>query len=109
LSGTDYPLSSAFSVEKDAIASRAIQILLVFASIALGNIAAGTVFLVLLQAFKSLIYTDIQHLEWVWRLLLGLGLIPAMLTLYARLTISETAPYKQCVYRRSAYLSDINY
>ena len=58
--------------------------------------AASIVFLVLLKAFEGSIATNINHLEWVWRLLLGIGIIPAVFTLYARLTIAETLPYKQC-------------
>ncbi|KAF9892875.1 Inorganic phosphate transporter pho84 [Aspergillus nanangensis] len=95
--GADYPMSSALSVEKAALGSRAVQVLSVFAFIGVGNYAASIVFIVLLRAFKSAIYNDIQALEWVWRLLLGIGMIPAALTLYARLTLNETKPYEQYV------------
>lgn len=70
--------------------------LTVFANIGLGNIAASIVFLVLLKAFEGAIAENQNHLEWVWRLLLGIGIVPAAFTLYARLTITETQPYKQC-------------
>lgn len=92
----DYPLSSALAAEKSPFGSRAIQVLAVFSNIGLGNIAASIVFLVLLKAFESSVAENIDHLEWVWRLLLGIGIIPAVFTLYARLTIAETLPYKQC-------------
>jgi len=92
----DYPLSSALAAENSPFGSRAIQVLAVFSNIGLGNIAASIVFLVLLKAFESSIADNIHHLEWVWRLLLGIGIIPAVFTLYARLTIAETLPYKQC-------------
>ncbi|KAL4897664.1 major facilitator superfamily domain-containing protein [Aspergillus ambiguus] len=97
LTGVDYPMSSALSVEKAALGSRAIQVLLVFACIGVGNYAASIVFIVLLRASKSAIYRDLRALEWVWRLLLGIGMIPASVTLYARLTLAETTPYKQYV------------
>lgn len=70
--------------------------LTVFSNIGLGNIAASIVFLILLKAFEGSIADNLSHLEWVWRLLLGIGIVPAMFTLYARLTITETQPYKQC-------------
>ncbi|KAJ6079222.1 hypothetical protein N7467_008975 [Penicillium canescens] len=95
--GADYPLSSSLSAEKSPFGSRAVQVLTVFSNIGLGNIAASIVFLVLLKAFEGSIANDLSHLEWVWRLLLGIGIIPALFTLYARLTISETVPYKQYV------------
>ncbi|OQD81297.1 hypothetical protein PENANT_c028G09114 [Penicillium antarcticum] len=95
--GADYPLSSSLSAEKSPFGSRAVQVLTVFSNIGLGNIAASIVFLVLLKAFEGAVSNDLNHLEWVWRLLLGIGIIPALFTLYARLTISETVPYKQYV------------
>lgn len=58
--------------------------------------AASIVFLVLLKAFQGSVSENLNHLEWVWRLLLGIGIVPAVFTLYARLTIAETLPYKQC-------------
>ncbi|KAJ5500022.1 hypothetical protein N7453_009073 [Penicillium expansum] len=95
--GADYPLSSSLSAEKSPFGSRAIQVLTVFSNLGLGNIAASIVFLILLKAFEGSIADNLSHLEWVWRLLLGIGIVPAVFTLYARLTITETLPYKQCV------------
>ncbi|KAL2811865.1 major facilitator superfamily domain-containing protein [Aspergillus granulosus] len=95
--GADYPLSSALSVENVSLGTRAVQVLSVFALIGVGNYTASIVFLVLLRAFKSAIYNNINTLEWVWRLLLGIGMVPAGLTLYARLTLPETKPYRQYV------------
>jgi PHS family inorganic phosphate transporter-like MFS transporter len=92
----DYPLSSSLAAEKSPFGTRATQVLTVFSNIGLGNMAASIVFLVLLKAFQGSIAANIAHLEWVWRLLLGIGIIPAVFTLYARLTIAETLPYKQC-------------
>jgi PHS family inorganic phosphate transporter-like MFS transporter len=89
-------MSSSLSAEMTPLGSRAITVLSVFSFIGLGAITSSIVYLVLLVAFKSLIYQNINHLEWVWRLLLGLGLIPCALTLYARLKMKETKPYEQC-------------
>lgn len=92
----DYPLSSVLSAEKQPLGSRAVQVLTVFSFIGLGNYVSSIVFLILLRAFKAAVFNDAHALEWVWRLQLGLGMIPAALTLYSRLTISETRPYQQC-------------
>ena len=53
--------------------------------------------MVLLAAFKGAIEHDISRLQWVWRLLLGLGLVPCAATLYARLRIRESKPYEEYV------------
>ncbi|OJI98058.1 hypothetical protein ASPVEDRAFT_103688, partial [Aspergillus versicolor CBS 583.65] len=94
--GADYPLSSALSVESVSLGTRAVKVLSVFAFIGVGNYAASIVFLVLLRAFKPAVYSNVNSLEWVWRLLLGIGMVPAALTLYARLTLPETKPYTKC-------------
>ncbi|GIJ81530.1 hypothetical protein Asppvi_000029 [Aspergillus pseudoviridinutans] len=73
------------------------QVLSVFANIGLGNFGASSVFPILGRAFNSAIAPELSHLERVWRLLLGIGIVPAALTLYARLMIRETARYKQSV------------
>jgi PHS family inorganic phosphate transporter-like MFS transporter len=54
-------------------------------------------FLILLRAFNSAIASYLSCLQWPWRLLLGIGIAPACFTLYARLSIEDTAPYKQCM------------
>src|ERR1700744_1261536 len=92
----DYPMSSSLSAEKTPLGSRAVLVLSVFSNIGLGAITSSIVYLILLVAFKESIHQDIRHLEWVWRLLLGIGLIPCALTLYARLTMKETKPYEKC-------------
>ncbi|KAH8697400.1 major facilitator superfamily domain-containing protein [Talaromyces proteolyticus] len=100
--GADYPMSGSLSAEKSPFGSRAKQVLTVFSNIGLGNCTASVVFLVLLKAFEGSVATSERHLEWVWRLLLGLGIIPAALTLYARLTMAETIPYQKYVSNSAA-------
>lgn len=95
--GGDYPMTSALCTEHTEFGTRAQRVLTVFASIGLGAMTGGIVYIVLLAAFKDSIISNIVHLEWVWRLLLGLGLIPAVATLYARLTMEETKPYEKYV------------
>ncbi|KAJ5633648.1 hypothetical protein N7528_001490 [Penicillium herquei] len=104
--GADYPLSSSFTAENTDVSTRAVRILAVFSNIGLGNMAASIVFLVLLKAFESSVAANINHLEWVWRLLLGIGIIPAIFTLYARLTISETQLYNKLVSNNKRGLKD---
>ncbi|KAJ6442371.1 inorganic phosphate transporter (predicted) [Purpureocillium lavendulum] len=94
---SDYPLSSTLSAENGSIGSRAVQVLTVFSFIGIGNYFASIIFIILLSAFKSAVFGDIRALEWVWRLQLGIGMIPAAITLYSRLTMPETEPYKKYV------------
>lgn len=89
-------MSSSLGAEKQPIGSRSKTVLLIFASYGLGSCAAAIVFFILVVAFKSSINEDVKHIQWVWRLLLGIGIIPAAITLYGRLTIRETEPYQKC-------------
>ncbi|KAI2634566.1 major facilitator superfamily domain-containing protein [Xylaria nigripes] len=95
--GGDYPMTSALSAEHQVFGSRARLILLAFSFIALGQLAASIVLIVLLAAFKSDIENNVNRFEWVWRLMFGLGIIPLTATVYARWRIRETKPYEKYV------------
>jgi PHS family inorganic phosphate transporter-like MFS transporter len=95
--GGDYPMTSALTTEHTELGTRGKRVLTVFASLGLGATAAGIVFVVLLAGFKDSIANDIRRLEYVWRLQLGLGVVPAILTLYARLSMKETKAYQEYV------------
>jgi MFS transporter, PHS family, inorganic phosphate transporter len=90
-------MTSALSAEHNPIQSRAKLVVTVFASIGLGAFVGGITYLVLLAAFKSSVEHNIYHLQWVWRLFLGIGLIPLVITLYFRLTMPESKPYQRCM------------
>ncbi|KIX03320.1 uncharacterized protein Z518_06872 [Rhinocladiella mackenziei CBS 650.93] len=104
--GGDYPMTSALSAEQNPLGSRAKLVLTVFASIGLGAMSSGIIYLILLAAFKSSVKEDIYHLQWVWRLLFGIGLVPLILTLYFRLTMPESKPYKQYVAEETSLKAD---
>ena len=78
-------MTSAYAAEHNPKGSRAKLILTVFSCIGLGSTVVGIVYVILLVAFKSSVENDLHHLQWVWRLLFGIGLIPLACTLYFRL------------------------
>lgn len=49
--------------------------------------------MVVTAAFKSAIESDPAYLDYVWRIVIGLGAIPGVCALYYRLTIPETPRY----------------
>lgn len=89
-------MTSALSAEHSIVGSRARLIVLIFSNNSIGSLTAGIVLLVLLKIFKGSVEANVNHFEWVWRLLLGLGIIPAACTLYARLRMRESKAYEQC-------------
>lgn len=65
--------------------------------------AAAIVSLVLVDAFKTKIINDnfavLKHVDYCWRLLIGLGCVPGCVALYFRLTIPETPRFTMDVER----------
>jgi PHS family inorganic phosphate transporter-like MFS transporter len=66
---------------------------IVFAMQGFGILAAAIVSFVVIQVYQEEIMKDPTMLDHVWRLVLGLGAIPAFIALYVRLTIPETPHY----------------
>jgi MFS transporter, PHS family, inorganic phosphate transporter len=69
----------------------------------MGSAAAAIVSLVLVEAFKTKIINDdftvLKHVDYCWRLLIGLGCIPGCVALYFRLTIPETPRFTMDIER----------
>ncbi|KAF8486185.1 phosphate permease [Russula ochroleuca] len=101
--GGDYPLSAVISSEFAATRSRGRLMTAVFAFQGWGNLTAAIVSLVLVQAFKNKIIHDnintLKHVDYCWRLLIGLGCIPGCVALYFRLTIPETPRFTMDIER----------
>ncbi|THG92931.1 hypothetical protein EW026_g8150 [Hermanssonia centrifuga] len=106
--GGDYPLSAVISSEFASTHIRGRMLTAVFANQGWGQFAASIAGLVSIAIFKGSIKdfsigsTDHEVLKAVdraWRLLIGLGCVPAAIALYFRLTIPETPRFTMDVER----------
>ncbi|KAM6499654.1 Major facilitator superfamily domain containing protein [Amanita muscaria] len=99
--GGDYPLSAIIVSEFSPIRIRGRLMTIVISFYGIGTVAAALVSLVVVSAFKREIITNSQSspfslelvqssVDQMWRLLIGLGCIPAVLGLYFRFTVPET-------------------
>ncbi|KIL59340.1 hypothetical protein M378DRAFT_14864, partial [Amanita muscaria Koide BX008] len=99
--GGDYPLSAIIVSEFSPIHIRGRLMAIVIGFQGIGTVAAALVAFVVMSAFKHEIITNSQSspfslglvqgpVEQMWRLLIGLGCIPAVLGLYFRFTVPET-------------------
>ena len=65
--------------------------------------AAAIVSLVIVSAFKDSVIndnpTDPRHVDFMWRILIGMGCIPGAVALYFRLTIPETPRFTMDIER----------
>ncbi|KAJ1679084.1 hypothetical protein EV182_002761, partial [Spiromyces aspiralis] len=92
--GGDYPLAATITSEYASVKRRGQLMAMVFSSQCLGNIAAPIVALVLMAIFKHGIENDVENLDYVWRMALGLAAVPGVCTLYFRLTMPESKRYE---------------
>ncbi|KAF8180021.1 major facilitator superfamily domain-containing protein [Mycena galopus ATCC 62051] len=112
--GGDYPLSATISSEFASTRIRGRMMTAVFAAQGWGNFAASLVATIITIGFKQTLAEEFpvdgcscdvaheicrassslghtfNHVDQMWRLLIGLGCVPAVFALYFRLTIPET-------------------
>ncbi|KAJ2003802.1 hypothetical protein GGI04_001655 [Coemansia thaxteri] len=91
--GGDYPVSAIITSEFATTKNRGAMIAAVFAMQGFGIVAAAVVAIIVLACFKSAIDGDQLMLDYVWRIIMGLGVVPGIIALYFRLTIPETPRY----------------
>ncbi|KAL0090256.1 major facilitator superfamily domain-containing protein [Phycomyces blakesleeanus] len=91
--GGDYPMSATITSEWSTKGRRGMMMALIFSMQGIGNLAAAMVTLVLLAIFKNAINADVNNLDYVWRLCIGLGAVPAAATIYLRFTMPESPRY----------------
>ncbi|WP_249010236.1 MFS transporter [Conexibacter sp. DBS9H8] len=85
--GGDYPVSAVLMTEYANRANRGKMVGLVFAMQALGTLTGYAAGLALLSS-------GVISPDWVWRLLLGFGAIPAAMVLYSRRRMPESPRYQ---------------
>ncbi|KAI0950996.1 hypothetical protein AcW1_008157 [Taiwanofungus camphoratus] len=93
--GGDYPLSAVISSEFSSVHIRGRVMTAVFANQGWGQLAAAIISCVTVRAYRDSILHDsstilLKDIDQIWRIIIGLGCVPAAIALYFRLTIPET-------------------
>ena len=93
--GGDYPISAAIVAERSQLKRRGQMLGWIFSNQGWGNLVGCIVTLVILACFSTSIGSREEYgqLDAVWRLQIGLALIPALATLYPRLKMPEGKKY----------------
>ncbi|XP_074318962.1 low affinity inorganic phosphate transporter 1-like [Silene latifolia] len=109
--GGDYPLSATIMSEYSNKKTRGAFIAAVFAMQGFGNLTGGILALIVSTAFKAAFpapaYQDnapaslVPQADYVWRIILMFGAVPALLTYYWRMKMPETARYTALVANNS--------
>ncbi|PON31247.1 Phosphate permease [Parasponia andersonii] len=105
--GGDYPLSATIMAEYSAKTTRGTFIAAVFAMQGFGILAGGAVAVFISHVFQKLfpakpysvdpVGSTPAEADYVWRIILLLGALPAVLTYYWRLRLPETPRYTALV------------
>lgn len=105
--GGDYPLSATIMSEYANKKTRGAFIAAVFAMQGFGILSGGMVAIILSSAFKAkfpapayevdALASTVPEADYVWRLILMFGALPALLTYYWRMKMPETARYTALV------------
>ncbi|KAK8491323.1 hypothetical protein V6N12_000057 [Hibiscus sabdariffa] len=107
--GGDYPLSATIMSEYANKKTRGAFIAAVFAMQGFGILAGGIVALIVSSAFDHAYKVDsydvigqmstVPQADYIWRIILMFGAVPALLTYYWRMRMPETARYTALVAR----------
>ncbi|GAB2210199.1 hypothetical protein Droror1_Dr00015459 [Drosera rotundifolia] len=105
--GGDYPLSATIMSEYANKKTRGAFIAAVFAMQGFGNLTGGIIALIVGSAFKAKYPAPsfeenaaaslVPEADFVWRIILMFGSVPAILTFYSRMKMPETARYTALV------------
>ncbi|KAF8905025.1 phosphate transporter [Gymnopilus junonius] len=101
--GGDYPLSAVISSEFASTKIRGRMMTAVFANQGWGQFTAALIAFIITAAYKDSILKDnpatLDSVDFMWRILIGLGAVPGCIALYFRLTIPETPRFTMDIER----------
>ncbi|KAJ1666743.1 hypothetical protein IW140_002334 [Coemansia sp. RSA 1813] len=92
--GGDYPLTATIVSEYASVHNRGKMISAVFSCQGFGNVAAPIVGIIVTACFKNSIDRNVLYLDYVWRIIIGIGCIPGLCTLYWRLTMEDSKRFQ---------------
>ncbi|KAJ1839235.1 hypothetical protein LPJ73_006831 [Coemansia sp. RSA 2703] len=93
--GGDYPLTAAIVSEYSSVHNRGKLMAAVFAFQGFGNVLAPIVAIIVTACFSQSIARDVLYMDYVWRIIIGVGCIPGVATLYWRLTMTESERFQR--------------
>ncbi|CAG8437789.1 10140_t:CDS:2 [Ambispora gerdemannii] len=91
--GGDYPMSAVITSEFATKNRRGSMMAAVFSTQGFGILSAAICSVCVLAIYKEEIQLNSLNVDYVWRIVTGIGILPACVALYFRLTIPETPRY----------------
>ncbi|KAJ6483258.1 major facilitator superfamily domain-containing protein [Mycena sanguinolenta] len=95
--GGDYPMSASITSDRASIRKRGTMLAYIFSNQGWGSLVGSLVTIVVLAAYKHVMNDEgkTSKVDGVWRIVVGVSLIPAFGTLYQRLTLPESDRFKE--------------
>ncbi|KAJ7776351.1 major facilitator superfamily domain-containing protein [Mycena metata] len=95
--GGDYPMSASVTSDRAVLRKRGTMLAYIFSNQGWGSLIGSLVTIIVLAAYKHVMNDEgeTSKVDGVWRIVVGLSLIPAFGTLYQRLTLPESIRYQE--------------
>ncbi|OSC97424.1 MFS general substrate transporter [Trametes coccinea BRFM310] len=95
--GGDYPMSASVATDRANLRRRGTLLSYIFANQGWGSFVGSLATIIILLCYKHVMEVDgkTSKVDGVWRILVGLSLVPAFGTLYQRLTLPESTRYTE--------------
>jgi len=94
--GGDYPMSASVTSDRANLRRRGTLLAYIFANQGWGSLIGSIAVIVVLACYKHVmdVEGETSKVDGVWRILIGLSLVPAFGTLYQRLTLPESRKFE---------------
>nr|GAT52628.1 predicted protein [Mycena chlorophos] len=93
--GGDYPMSASITSDRAALRKRGTLLAYIFSNQGWGSFVGALVTIIVLLAYKHAMDDEgeTSKVDGVWRIVIGVSLVPAFATLYQRLTLAESSRF----------------
>ncbi|THU84757.1 MFS general substrate transporter [Dendrothele bispora CBS 962.96] len=97
--GGDYPMSASVTSDRANLRKRGTLLAFIFSNQGWGSLIGSLVTIIVLLCYKHVMLDEgkVSKVDGVWRIIVGISLIPGFATLYQRLTMPESQRYKDAV------------
>ncbi|KAF9045115.1 phosphate transporter [Panaeolus papilionaceus] len=94
--GGDYPMSASITSDRSNLRKRGTMLSYIFSNQGWGSLMGSLVTIIVLLIYKPAMEGrgETSKIDGVWRIIIGVSLIPAFGTLYQRLTLPESTRFK---------------
>ncbi|THH30919.1 hypothetical protein EUX98_g3238 [Antrodiella citrinella] len=95
--GGDYPMSASVSTDRAHLRRRGTMLAYIFSNQGWGSLIGSLMFIIVLACYHHTMDVDgkTSKVDGVWRIVVGMSLIPAFGTLYQRLTLPEAKRFEE--------------